>query len=104
MDAQTIALAMAAVLTVPLSTLFKMYIFGDPEKAWIEFVVAFVLAYVASVSTGMPWLPTAPLADPVEFFATLWAHAAPVVAIALIIFEYFKKNIKSMVLKARSEE
>jgi hypothetical protein len=100
MNAQAIALAIAAVLTVPMAILFKNIGFGKPEKAWIEFVVALVLALVASVATGQAWTAL-PFSDPVQFFTSLWSNATPVIAVALVVYVYFQDKIVDAVNQRR---
>lgn len=103
MDATAIALAIASILVVVLSYVFKGMGVGNPEKLWIEFILAVVLAPVALAATGVlpPFPGNLPAGDPMAFFGALvayakilWTYVAGVAALAIVIYNYFEEKIK----------
>ncbi len=113
MDAQGIALFLAGLAVVALAWLFKAKGFGDPEKLWVEFVVAVVIAYLSLVGTGQlplfPDLGKIPFGDPLAFLAAvgnvlaqLGEFWSKIFALAVVVFEYFKKQLVASAMRIRA--
>jgi hypothetical protein len=102
MNATQWALMVAAFLVNILSLIIKKAGFGGEESAWVEGVVAFVMAVIATVVTGQAWTGV-PVTDPVSFFQALWTNIQPVLVVALAVYLYFQQQIVESVRKARAE-